>query len=437
MGRGEAFDPKANPIVRIQVRRLRARLERYYAAEGRHDPIRIEIPKGCYVPDFRERPDDDPVACSRPLHLDPGPKKWSIRSTFGLLIAGTLLLATALFWRASRTISSVPGATSARFSNGQPLDLDVYRLNLRARYLLSRGGVTQATEACALFRQVIAKDASFAPAYSGLAGCYRALLVLETMPPREIVPEINTAALKAFELDHNSAEAHASLATVLAWKWKPREAEEEYRRAVQLVPNEPGAHGAYAISLAASGRFEQALRHAQRAVDLDPLSPHRHVTKGVVLYWARRYDRSLEEGQRALELSSTYSMAHHLLGAVYLETGLNGEAVAEFEKAAELSGGGTFDRGFQGYAYGRTGDAERARQILRQLLVKSQQEYVAPLGLALVYLGLGDRGHALTWIENAYVEGSSQWPYYLAAPLYDPLRSEARFRRVLEKIGLF
>src|SRR5215469_10384883 len=52
LGRNGSFDPKADPIVRVEAGRLRARLSSYYESEGKGDPIRIELPKGGYVPDF-------------------------------------------------------------------------------------------------------------------------------------------------------------------------------------------------------------------------------------------------------------------------------------------------------------------------------------------------------------------------------------------------
>ena len=47
-GRGEAFDPRTDTIVRVQARRLRSKLKDYYDAEGQTDPIVIELPKGHY-----------------------------------------------------------------------------------------------------------------------------------------------------------------------------------------------------------------------------------------------------------------------------------------------------------------------------------------------------------------------------------------------------
>ena len=52
--RGPEFNPRLDPIVRVQARNLRMRMAKYYAGPGRADPIRIELPKGTYIPVFHE-----------------------------------------------------------------------------------------------------------------------------------------------------------------------------------------------------------------------------------------------------------------------------------------------------------------------------------------------------------------------------------------------
>jgi len=52
-GREENFDPQADPVVRLEARRLRQDLDSYYVADGRCNPFRISIPKGRYIPDVR------------------------------------------------------------------------------------------------------------------------------------------------------------------------------------------------------------------------------------------------------------------------------------------------------------------------------------------------------------------------------------------------
>jgi hypothetical protein len=53
--RGVAFDPAADPIVRVEARRLRSKIRDYYRRHGRGDQILIEIPKGAYCARFRWR----------------------------------------------------------------------------------------------------------------------------------------------------------------------------------------------------------------------------------------------------------------------------------------------------------------------------------------------------------------------------------------------
>jgi len=49
------YDPKIDPIVRVQARRLRSKLDEYYASEGADASVVIHIPKGAYMPVFEAR----------------------------------------------------------------------------------------------------------------------------------------------------------------------------------------------------------------------------------------------------------------------------------------------------------------------------------------------------------------------------------------------
>jgi hypothetical protein len=55
-GREPGYDPKTDPIVRVEAHRLRRRLETYYRTEGSGDPWRIVLDKGNYIPVLEERP---------------------------------------------------------------------------------------------------------------------------------------------------------------------------------------------------------------------------------------------------------------------------------------------------------------------------------------------------------------------------------------------
>ena len=70
-GKDQSFDPRNDPIVRVQARRLRARLDHYFREEGRKDEIVIEMPKGAYVPSFQLRESRDDAMATTGTALAP------------------------------------------------------------------------------------------------------------------------------------------------------------------------------------------------------------------------------------------------------------------------------------------------------------------------------------------------------------------------------
>jgi len=80
--RGDGFNPRLDPIVRVQARNLRARMVKYYEGPGAADPIRIELPKGTYVPTFQEREvgpvSVEPLQASEPAAAEVSPFAASI-----------------------------------------------------------------------------------------------------------------------------------------------------------------------------------------------------------------------------------------------------------------------------------------------------------------------------------------------------------------------
>ena len=84
LGRGAAFDPRSDSIVRVEVSRLRSRLDLYYATEGAIDPVWILVPKGSYVPTFT-------VA-------SPTSSGGSESPTWKLIAAGAIAVAALMAW---------------------------------------------------------------------------------------------------------------------------------------------------------------------------------------------------------------------------------------------------------------------------------------------------------------------------------------------------
>ncbi|MCW3783408.1 tetratricopeptide repeat protein [Defluviimonas salinarum] len=119
-GRGSDFDQQADPVVRLEARKLRRDLDNYYAESGRDDPIRISIPKGRYIPRFTAQgviqPDESPPA-SEPA--DAGYRTSRSQTWFnarnGLIaVACTAIVAAVLAWNARPDRNSpLPAARDA------------------------------------------------------------------------------------------------------------------------------------------------------------------------------------------------------------------------------------------------------------------------------------------------------------------------------------
>ena len=77
-----------------------------------------------------------------------------------------------------------------------------------------------------------------------------------------------------------------------------------------------------------------------------------------------------------------------------------------------------------------------ARKVVDRLKERSQQTYVQPMWLAVIYLALGNKDQAFDWIQKAY-EDRSAWLVYLKVdPLFDSVRQDARFTDLLRRVGL-
>jgi hypothetical protein len=82
-GRSNDYDSRFNSVVRVQAGRLRAKLQEYYATEGKDDAVLIDLPKGHYVPVFSylKRANGETLAAAGEAHpapaLEPSPVKFS------------------------------------------------------------------------------------------------------------------------------------------------------------------------------------------------------------------------------------------------------------------------------------------------------------------------------------------------------------------------
>jgi tetratricopeptide (TPR) repeat protein len=154
-----------------------------------------------------------------------------------------------------------------------------------------------------------------------------------------------------------------------------------------------------------------------------------------VLYFARRYAEARRALQRTLEVSPDFSSARYYLGLVYLHDHKFKESIAELQKAATLSPENDRKKAALGYVYAVSGRKNDAKDVLTQLEEQSKRRYVSPYVLALICVGLGKKGEAFEWLDEAYKQRDSDLPAIRLEPMFDPLRSDPRLRELLRRIN--
>ena len=313
---------------------------------------------------------------------------------------------------------------------------EAYEAYLRGRYAWGRRTNEQLKAGVEYFRQAIAKDPNYALAHAGIADCLVLLGQFESEHPRLIMPQAMAAAMTAIQLDEAHGEAYASLAQakfIYEWDWAG--AEENFQQALRLSPIYPTAHQWHGEFLASIGSFDQGLSELKRARDLDPLSLIINTNLGLTYYWARRYDLAIDQLKTAIQLEPNFFRARLHLGMVYERKAMEREAITELRKARSINETPWTLAGL-GHAYASFGERAEAKKLLAQLMKLSRNQYVSCATIAVVYAGFGDElDKTIEMLEKAYEERSGLLIWLKVWSIFDNLRSDARFVRLLRRIG--
>jgi TolB-like protein/Flp pilus assembly protein TadD len=342
-------------------------------------------------------------------------------------------IAQAIADKVEVTVSSQERSRLAAVRQVSP---DVYESYLKGRYYWNTRTADGLQRASIYFQEAIDKDPFYAAAYSGLADCNSGLAWHGFRSPADALPKAQAAALKATELDPQSAEAHASLGLVLHHRWDWSRAEFEFKRAIELDSRYANAHHWYGDFLSVHGRHDEAIFEAKEAVELDPLNRMIGTWLALRYYLARQYDLATQQSRDTVELDTSFGAAHLLLGRSYLQTGLYDQGLAELQRAAELSGNSPIYLAQVGVAYAMLGRKAEALRTVGELQKISKERYVSPYGIAQIYAALNDKEQTFKWLEIAFKD-RAVWMSYLAVdPVFDSVHSDQRFQDLLKLVGL-
>jgi TolB-like protein/Tfp pilus assembly protein PilF len=312
-----------------------------------------------------------------------------------------------------------------------------YELYLKGRYAFARRTPDGLRGAVQYFEQAIAADPKFAPSHAGLAGALIVLPIYTDARPADLQPRAKAAANMALSLDSTLAEAWATLGYArFSYDHDWAGAETAFRRALTLNPNFVTANHWYGDYLAGTGQGKESLRYYERAAQLDPLSALLNLSLGWMYMANRRFDEAVAQMQRAIQLDSTLVDSHTHLARTRLFQGRHAEAIAGLERAVEVSGRRSLELAFLGHAYATAGRRADALGVLAELEARSKRGYVSPLTLAFVHIGLGDLDRAFAELDQARKAGDPWLTENHVDLIFDPLRHDRRWKKLLKQMGI-
>jgi serine/threonine-protein kinase len=350
--RHTTYDPRLDPIVRVEARRLRAKLRSYYDGEGEHDPVVVEFPKGGYSPVFHLRFEGVRPEIARPA------KGIAVDSAIAVLPFTNLnpendcdYFSDGLTEELIHALTRIKGLMVVAWNSASQLrerqeDLGTIRQRLDVAHVL-RGSVRRTGERLRISAQLIETA--------------RGRYVWSETYDRQvrdvfaIQEEIAASIAAALKLRFSNEEGLGPLGQrdievyklCLKGRFHARERSDEgLRRSIvcfeQAISRDNASAPAYAgladtYTLISEYGFAEgcdcmvkAKAAAEKALELDPFSADAHTSLGLIL---TIHDWSWEEAgnafERALAINPGYVPAHHWYAVDHLAM------LGRFEEARE------------------------------------------------------------------------------------------------------
>ena len=306
-----------------------------------------------------------------------------------------------------------------------------YDLYYRGRYMWENGDIR---EAVPLLEKAVAADRNFTLAQVALSESYSSLAQRGLKPASQALPMAERAARLALERDPELGEAHAALGFLRYCQWRWSEADQEFRLATQLAPNDSTAWRQWAYVDFAYGRFADAERAFQRAEMMEPGSLASARGLAQIYYYWRRYDVAIEFSRRLLQLNPGDFIARMVIADSLLQTARPKEALSEWRRMLDALPDNQDVQARLAVYSAANGDARPLQRLIAEW--QKATTYVSPWKMAWYWMQLGNVPAALKSLDQAADQRDSDVISVLWDPIFDNIRHEEDYRRVLKKIGI-
>jgi tetratricopeptide (TPR) repeat protein len=327
---------------------------------------------------------------------------------------------------------------------------------LRGRTLFEERTVPSALQAIEYLHKALKEDPNYAAAYATLADVQGVLMDLNYAPHATLLAEAERYINQAAVLGPDVPEVQLTLGLVRQMQWRWQEAEQAYKRAIELHPTLARAHRWYGGLQLQFGLFEESLQKHRYALELDPYDFPSQSALGHALFHAGRAKEAAAALEALLARKDLF-YGHAMLGQVYaylggaeVDPGLRVEylnkalqesaIVRRQDGRARVDGAGTVHSVYADLiavlAWGYQGNPQAAAPFMERLSAARADGRISAGLIARAHAGLKDNTRALEALLDAEAGRERELYYINVSPLYAGLRQDPRFRALVDRIGL-
>ena len=329
---------------------------------------------------------------------------------------------------------AISGESEAALASAPQVDADVQQYLWQARFHRSQLSEESLSLALDYYQLALSRDPDNAVALAGISGTWGSRSQMGFVSQEEALEQGDPALDRAVAIDSTIAEVQERLASRRTWTlWDWAGAEASYRRTLDADPASR-ARSLYSQLLYYLGRDEEAAAQMDLALQQDPFNPQVQTFYAMELKDLKEYERADSVLQAVLAREQNYGMALTTLRSVYHLMGRYDEALDMWEarNAGDPEALEALDRGYQEGGY-----SGALRSMAEMLVARSDTTHVTPWQIGTSYARAGDTELALDYLELAFDEaGDPNIPYLSVDPIFDDLRGEPRFRRLIQRLGL-
>jgi TolB-like protein/Tfp pilus assembly protein PilF len=299
--------------------------------------------------------------------------------------------------------------------------------------LAARGpGLKEAVET---FSQAVKLDPQYAQAWGALA---EAEILLPGYVPGDMNAAMQrgeAAAQRALAIDPATASAHVALGEAQEYRREWPQAEQAFKRALDLAPGDAETINQYAQFLCITGQLAPALLQIDHAQQLNPLSAIVGLTRAVILMGLHRDEAATAQFEATLAIHPDFVFAHWTAMIHYAQLKRFAQAEAHARTGATFAG--IDQEGMALLVRGMAVPADRASAVQAiESAIADDPDNEEPLFNAIILALLGEHSKAVTRIEVFVNRPGTVFPGVLWIGALDPLRDDPRFKAALKKMDL-